>query len=259
MQTKVYCWENPHPRICLLTVVNHVTRSQVWANLGSWLSSCSRRIYTTPLWPQVSFDIYHCKLSTLHQAYICVKESEMLALPLPRIHFPFKATWSQLRPLFFLLQTTPSTHFFCLHLSIQTPRFSNPENRVKFYKTKLFLSKSNYLVFRLEAQARGGTEAWVIFDFGGKVFQAMIVRCIGFCSWLRVHLQLLNLIDSSSCVTLTANWASAPSCLNNAKHLMACLPAKTQKLFFLPAKLFSYSPNWSPSPWRPKAFNPTAI
>ena len=84
MQTKVYCWESPHPRICLLTVVNHVTRSQVWANLGSWLSSCSRRIYTTPLWPQVSFVIYHCKLSTMHQAYICIKESEIFALPLPR-------------------------------------------------------------------------------------------------------------------------------------------------------------------------------
>ena len=175
------------------------------------------------------------------------------------LHFQFKATWSQLWPLFFLRKLHHRFISFVCISQFRRQDFQIQRIELFFYKKKLFLSKSNYLIFRLETRARGGTEAWVKFDFGGKVFQAMIVRCIGFCSWLWVHLQLLNLIDSSSCVTQSAIWASAPSCLNNAKHLMACLPAKTQKLFFLPAKLFSYSPNWSPSPWQAKAFNPTAI
>ena len=42
-QTKVYCCEkSSHPQICLLTVLNHVTRSQVWQNLGSCLRAQGR-------------------------------------------------------------------------------------------------------------------------------------------------------------------------------------------------------------------------
>ena len=72
----------------------------------------------------------------------------------------------------------------------------------------------------------------------------MIVGTLHEQKWTHnnLHLQLLNLIDSSSCVTQTANWASAPSCLNNAKHLMACLllPAcQNPKSFFSP-KNFSH-------------------